>query len=82
MGPRAHLEYLVERRRDRWTITFCGAAHGAFDSRLLALRQAVGDARHTAGLGHDITVLAREETGRVRRVWGVDGPPGRTRTAH
>ena len=68
MSQTCHVAYVVEPRRDGWTVVFGREDFGHFDTRRDALRSAGRDASFCRSLGHDVELHARRRDGRLRRI--------------
>ncbi|KAA0677558.1 hypothetical protein [Azospirillum brasilense] len=69
MDSYLHLEYIVERQREAWTVRMQGGdCAGFFPSRRHALKAALGDAERVCDLGHHVDVYAQRLDGSLRRV--------------
>ncbi|TSD85456.1 hypothetical protein FFK22_027210 [Mycobacterium sp. KBS0706] len=68
MSQICHLTYVVEPRRDGWTVVFGREGFGHFETRREALRSAGHDASFCRSLGHDVELHARRRDGRLRRI--------------
>lgn len=68
MSQTCHLAYVVEPRRDGWTVVFGREDFGRFETRRDALRSAGRDASVCRSLGHDVELHARRRDGRLRHI--------------
>ncbi|MBP2227976.1 hypothetical protein [Azospirillum agricola] len=64
-----HLNYIVERQREAWTVRMQGGdCGGNFGSRRDALKAALKDAERVCDLGHHVQVFARRADGSLRQI--------------
>lgn len=65
----AHLEYVVERVPETWTIKFGGAHCGTFAERRQALRAALTEAPRLHDLGLDLCIRVVRPDGTTKTIW-------------